>query len=234
MTLKTLNITKKDSVGDYGSFSNKFSKGTFDEESQELPLLSRPQQLGGQSLSQPSSKPVPTSAALQVAELSNDQQSYGTSFQLDETSSTHVSSLLETKTRAITTSSNSGGNNGTLREIAMRLSLYVNLAILAAKAYVYIKTLSLAVLAALLDSLLDVVSQLVLYYTERTSDLRSSEIYPAGAARSAFIFSNIQKINLPSTLLTKFALLPMNVSFTFQVRTYRSTYMCCAHGSCLV
>jgi len=32
----------------------------------------------------------------------------------------------------------------------MRLSLYVNLAILAAKAYVYIKTLSLAVLAALL------------------------------------------------------------------------------------
>jgi len=218
MTLKTLNITKKDSVGDYGSFSNKFSKGTFDEESQELPLLSRPQQLGGQSLSQPSSKPVPTSAALQVAELSNDQQSYGTSFQLDETSSTHVSSLLETKTRAITTSSNSGGNNGTLREIAMRLSLYVNLAILAAKAYVYIKTLSLAVLAALLDSLLDVVSQLVLYYTERTSDLRSSEIYPAGAARSAFIFSNIQKINLPSTLLTKFALLPMNVSNTVIVR----------------
>jgi divalent metal cation (Fe/Co/Zn/Cd) transporter len=74
----------------------------------------------------------------------------------------------------------------------MRLSLYVNLAILAAKAYVYIKTLSLAVLAALLDSLLDVVSQLVLYYTERTSDLRSSEIYPAGAARLAFTFSNIQ------------------------------------------
>jgi len=65
-------------------------------------------------------------------------------------------------------------------EIAMHLSLYVNLVILASKAYIYIKTLSLAILAALLDSVLDVVSQLVLYYMEQTSNLRSSEIYPAG------------------------------------------------------
>lgn len=190
MTLKTSTNTKKDRAGGYGSISNNHSKGIIDEESQELPLLSRPQQFAGPLSTQPSSKPVPTSAA---AEISNDQQSYGTSFQLDETSSTHVSSLLDTKTRAITTTNNSGGNNGTLRQIAMRLSLYVNLAILAGKAYVYVKTLSLAVLAALLDSLLDVVSQLVLYYTERTSDLRSSEIYPAGAARLALLFSKKSK-----------------------------------------
>jgi divalent metal cation (Fe/Co/Zn/Cd) transporter len=80
----------------------------------------------------------------------------------------------------MSTANSSGDTSYSLREIAMRLSLYVNLVILASKACVYIKTLSLAVLAALLDSVLDVVSQLVLFYTERTSDLRSSEIYPAG------------------------------------------------------
>jgi hypothetical protein len=115
------------------------------------------------------------------SEHSSDHVSY--EFQLVETSSTLVSSSLERKNGA--TTANSTVSSISLRDIAMRLSLYVNLVILACKAYVYVKTLSLAVLAALLDSLLDVVSQLVLYYTERTSDLRYSEIYPAGAARLA-------------------------------------------------
>ena len=72
----------------------------------------------------------------------------------------------------------------TLRRIAIDLSLYLNLIILFSKLYAYIQTLSLSVLAALTDSLLDVVSQIVLNYTERhSSKSRSSALYPAGAAR---------------------------------------------------
>ncbi|KAL7581495.1 hypothetical protein ACA910_022064 [Epithemia clementina (nom. ined.)] len=71
-----------------------------------------------------------------------------------------------------------------LRRLALELSLYANLAITLAKLVAYIQTLSLSVLAALLDSVLDVVSQLVLNYTERHSSMqRSSALYPAGASR---------------------------------------------------
>lgn len=71
-----------------------------------------------------------------------------------------------------------------IRRIAIWLSLYVNIAITLAKLIVYIETLSLSVLAALLDSVLDVVSQVVLNYTERHSSMqRSSAFYPAGASR---------------------------------------------------
>ena len=71
-----------------------------------------------------------------------------------------------------------------LRRVALDLSLYVNLLITLVKFVAYIKTFSLSVLAALLDSVLDVVSQFVLNYTEKHSSLqRSSAFYPAGAAR---------------------------------------------------
>jgi Co/Zn/Cd efflux system component len=69
-----------------------------------------------------------------------------------------------------------------LRQVALQLSLYVNLFITVVKLVAYIQTMSLSVLAALLDSVLDVVSQLVLNYTERHSSMqRSSAVYPAGA-----------------------------------------------------
>mmetsp|Transcript_10150 Transcript_10150/g.20967 ORF Transcript_10150/g.20967 Transcript_10150/m.20967 type:complete len:436 (-) Transcript_10150:265-1572(-) len=71
-----------------------------------------------------------------------------------------------------------------LRRIALELSLYTNLIITATKLVAYVQTLSLSVLAALLDSVLDVVSQLVLNYTERHSTMsRSNAFYPAGASR---------------------------------------------------
>lgn len=75
-------------------------------------------------------------------------------------------------------------NLSSLRQISISLSLYTNIAILLCKVVAYAQTLSLAVLAALVDSLLDVISQLVLAYTERHSTKdRSSALYPAGAAR---------------------------------------------------
>jgi cation diffusion facilitator family transporter len=71
-----------------------------------------------------------------------------------------------------------------LRRLALKLSLYFNIAITITKVMAYLQTFSLSVLAALLDSLLDVVSQLVLSYTENhSSKQRSSAHYPAGAAR---------------------------------------------------
>lgn len=72
----------------------------------------------------------------------------------------------------------------TLRRLALELSLYLNLFITVVKFVAYIRTMSLSVLAALLDSVLDVVSQVVLNYTEKHSSLqRSSAFYPAGASR---------------------------------------------------
>ena len=67
-----------------------------------------------------------------------------------------------------------------LRRLAIDLSLYLNLIILSSKILVYFRTLSLSVLAALTDSFLDVISQLVLNYTEKHSTKsRSSAFYPA-------------------------------------------------------
>jgi cation diffusion facilitator family transporter len=71
-----------------------------------------------------------------------------------------------------------------LRRLALELSLYLNLIITFTKLIAYIRTMSLSVLAALLDSVLDVVSQIVLNYTEKHSGMsRSSAFYPAGASR---------------------------------------------------
>mmetsp|Transcript_52287 Transcript_52287/g.59234 ORF Transcript_52287/g.59234 Transcript_52287/m.59234 type:complete len:408 (-) Transcript_52287:122-1345(-) len=85
------------------------------------------------------------------------------------------------------TDDNSADNNvqkWTLRRIALDLSLWANIFITVTKLVAYIQTLSLSVLAALLDSILDVISQFVLNYTEKHSSMqRSSALYPAGASR---------------------------------------------------
>ena len=81
-------------------------------------------------------------------------------------------------------SSRNRPSDSPLRRIAIDLSLWINIAILVTKIFAYATTLSLSVLAALTDSVLDVVSQLVLNYTEKHSSLsRSSALYPAGASR---------------------------------------------------
>mmetsp|Transcript_12655 Transcript_12655/g.30884 ORF Transcript_12655/g.30884 Transcript_12655/m.30884 type:complete len:474 (-) Transcript_12655:333-1754(-) len=71
-----------------------------------------------------------------------------------------------------------------LRKLALDLSLWINIFILLTKAIAYLETSSLSILAALVDSVLDVVSQWILAYTEsRSSKTRSSAHYPAGASR---------------------------------------------------
>lgn len=71
-----------------------------------------------------------------------------------------------------------------LRRIALDLSLWINVFVTLTKLVAYIQTSSLSVLAALVDSVLDIVSQLVMSYTEKHSSLqRSSAFYPAGASR---------------------------------------------------
>ena len=77
----------------------------------------------------------------------------------------------------------SGSSSWSLRRIAMELSLYLNLIITFTKLVAYIRTMSLSVLAALLDSVLDVVSQIILNFTEKHSSMsRSSAFYPAGVS----------------------------------------------------
>lgn len=65
------------------------------------------------------------------------------------------------------TDDNSADNNiqkWTLRRIALDLSLWANIFITLTKLVAYIQTLSLSVLAALLDSILDVISQFGQYH----------------------------------------------------------------------
>ena len=98
-----------------------------------------------------------------------------------------VSSIIESDAGTLDRTLSSETLNSkatTLRRLAIDLSLYLNLLILFSKLFAYFQTLSLSVLAALTDSLLDVISQLVLNYTEKHSTKsRSSAFYPAGAAR---------------------------------------------------
>jgi len=71
-----------------------------------------------------------------------------------------------------------------LRKLALDLSLWLNIFILLTKVFAYLETFSLSILAALVDSALDVISQWILAYTEkRSSRDRSSVHYPAGASR---------------------------------------------------
>lgn len=75
-------------------------------------------------------------------------------------------------------------SHSNLRKFAIDVSLWINIAITVVKAIAYLETSSLSILAALVDSVLDVVSQFILAYTEhRSSKSRSSARYPAGAAR---------------------------------------------------
>ena len=95
---------------------------------------------------------------------------------------THVSELEGANEKLVAMATT--GQRVMLRNLAIQGSLVINVTILLVKAVAYYRTLSLSVLAALVDSLLDVVSQVVLYFAERhAKENHSSALYPAGASR---------------------------------------------------
>ncbi|KAF4697716.1 hypothetical protein FOZ60_000067 [Perkinsus olseni] len=67
--------------------------------------------------------------------------------------------------------------------VALHSSLVVNIALTLAKAVCLLESGSLAVLASLVDSLLDLLSQLVLWWTEHKANHSYNETYPAGQRR---------------------------------------------------
>ena len=69
------------------------------------------------------------------------------------------------------------------RKAALDWSLYSNVAILIVKVFAFVISGSLSVLAALVDSFLDILSQFVLYWAESKSTNPSAALYPAGASR---------------------------------------------------
>ncbi len=69
------------------------------------------------------------------------------------------------------------------RSLALDLSLYINIGILVTKVAAYAMSGSLSVLASLVDSALDILSQAVLYWAEKKSRTSSVALYPAGASR---------------------------------------------------
>eukprot|EP00519_Triparma_laevis_P001469 CAMPEP_0182503846 /NCGR_PEP_ID=MMETSP1321-20130603/16107_1 /TAXON_ID=91990 /ORGANISM="Bolidomonas sp., Strain RCC1657" /LENGTH=395 /DNA_ID=CAMNT_0024709085 /DNA_START=118 /DNA_END=1301 /DNA_ORIENTATION=- len=69
------------------------------------------------------------------------------------------------------------------RETALDWSLYANVVILITKIFAFLISGSLSVLAALVDSVLDILSQVILYWAEKRSKDSSAALYPAGASR---------------------------------------------------
>ncbi|GMI09316.1 hypothetical protein TrRE_jg9898 [Triparma retinervis] len=69
------------------------------------------------------------------------------------------------------------------KDMALNLSLWINVLILVTKIFAFIVSGSLSVLAALVDSALDILSQIILYWAEGKSKNSSVAIYPAGATR---------------------------------------------------
>ncbi|GMH77816.1 hypothetical protein TrST_g13882 [Triparma strigata] len=69
------------------------------------------------------------------------------------------------------------------RETALDWSLYANVVILITKIFAFLISGSLSVLAALVDSVLDILSQVILYWAEKRSKNSSAALYPAGASR---------------------------------------------------
>jgi len=67
--------------------------------------------------------------------------------------------------------------------LAMSLSLYANILIALAKLISFISTGSLSVLAALLDSCLDLATQGILNWSSRLAKSADVTLYPAGASR---------------------------------------------------
>lgn len=106
--------------------------------------------------------------------------SYGSTHETDSLTLNDESADVDHPAETTTTTT----SKHKLRRLAIELSLYINVFITVAKLVTYTQTLSLSVLAALVDSVLDIASQMVLSYTEHhSSRSRSSALYPAGAAR---------------------------------------------------
>ena len=70
-------------------------------------------------------------------------------------------------------------------QLALRVSVVVNIAISIIKIVAVVISGSLAVTATLVDSVLDVVSQFILFYTDSASRQRDSALFPAGRTRLA-------------------------------------------------
>ncbi|KAI5067955.1 hypothetical protein GOP47_0016300 [Adiantum capillus-veneris] len=66
---------------------------------------------------------------------------------------------------------------------AIRISNYANMAIFIIKVYVSIRSVSLAIIASTLDSLLDLLSGFILWYTSHTMRRPNPYLYPIGKNR---------------------------------------------------
>ncbi|KAH7427909.1 hypothetical protein KP509_10G066600 [Ceratopteris richardii] len=66
---------------------------------------------------------------------------------------------------------------------AIQTSNYANMAIFAIKVYVSVKSVSLAIIASTLDSLLDLLSGFILWYTSRNMRRPNPYLYPIGKNR---------------------------------------------------
>ena len=70
-------------------------------------------------------------------------------------------------------------------QLALRISVVFNIAITVVKVFAVVASGSLAVMATLVDSALDVLSQFILFYTDSAAKQQHSSSFPAGRTRLA-------------------------------------------------
>ena len=75
--------------------------------------------------------------------------------------------------------------NDVMDQKALRISVVLNIAIVAVKLVATIVSGSLAVTATLVDSVLDVLSQFILFYTDSAARKHDAALFPAGRTRMA-------------------------------------------------
>ena len=65
----------------------------------------------------------------------------------------------------------------------IKLSFVINFLLLIIKLYIVYKTHSLAIFGALIDSVVDNIAQLIIFFAERGSHIRDTTNYPTGKSR---------------------------------------------------
>ena len=67
--------------------------------------------------------------------------------------------------------------------LALRISFYVNVLLLAVKIFASVQSGSLSIITSALDSFLDLVSGLILYFTDKHMQNMNKYLYPIGKSR---------------------------------------------------
>ena len=115
----------------------------------------------------------------------------------------------------IATDISNDNNESTKARIASNVSLIVNILLSIAKIFVFITSLSLSIVASLVDSAMDLLSQLIMFIAERNVNRKPSKTYPVGKTRLepiGILSVSILMVMLSTTVIREAIVTLVNVS----------------------